>query len=77
MTHEYDWITDEMYDAKLREICHVEGSDFLVTHVTGVYEAVREYFNNDVIQELEDEREERIYTTDWDDTEEGEPEDDL
>ena len=72
MTH--DWITDEMFDEKLREICHVEGSDFLVTQVPGVYEAVKEYFNNDVIEELDEERQEATYTTDWDDTED---EDDL
>ena len=70
MTHE--WITDEMFDEKLREICHLEGSDFLVTHVPGVYEAVKEYFNNDVIEELDDERQEMTYTTDWDDTEDEE-----
>ena len=75
MTHE--WITDEMFETKLREICHEEGVDFLLTHIPGVHEAVREYFNNDVIEELDDERQEDTYTTDWDDTEEGEPEDDL
>lgn len=55
--NKYDWITHEMFDAKLREICDEEGTHFLINHVPGVYEAVQEHFNNEVIEELLEERE--------------------
>ena len=57
MTSKNDWITDEMFDDKLREICYEEGVHFLLDHVPGVYESAKEYFKNEVVEELEEERE--------------------
>jgi len=54
MTSNDGWITDEIYDEKLHEICHEEGTHFLIDHVPGVYEAVKNYFDDEVIEELEE-----------------------
>jgi hypothetical protein len=58
----YDWITDDMFDTKLREIA--EDMDLL--SIPGVYELVREHLNNDVIEELENEREDEEEEADED-----------
>jgi len=49
---DYSWVTDEAFDAKLREIVEESGWD-----VPGVYPLLREYYNNAVLTELEKERE--------------------
>ena len=47
----YDHITDEMFDSKLAEILdHMSGEEILL--IPGVYEEVREFFNNQVLGEL-------------------------
>ena len=54
---DYSWITEEMFDRKLRQIV-VDDNDHAggLLGVHGVYEIVREYYNNSVIAELENER---------------------
>lgn len=51
----YDWVTHEMFDEKLAELVRQE-SDIL--SIPGVYEILSEHFNNDVLEALEQEREE-------------------
>jgi len=57
---DYSWVTDEMFDEKLREIC--ETTDLL--SIPGVYEVVREELNNEVLDALAQDRENDEYTTD-------------
>lgn len=58
MTGKYDWITDEMFDNKLEEIVgRMSTSELLGT--PGVHEALREELNNDILDELQSEREEQ------------------
>ncbi len=45
-------ITDEMFDAKLSEIIDRNPASRLLS-ITGVYEALREEFNNEILRELE------------------------
>ena len=52
----YDWVTDEMFDNKLEDILARHTGDGLL-YIPGVYELVKEEFNNEVLQELERERE--------------------
>lgn len=52
---DYSWITDDIFDAKLMEIMNRTPASHLLT-VPGVYEAVREHFNNKVLDELEEMR---------------------
>jgi len=47
------WITDEMFDRELKRIVREEAMKGTLLSVPGVYEAVSEHFNNDVIKELE------------------------
>ncbi len=49
----YAWVTADLFDAKLRELA--EDADLL--DIPGVYELVREYLNNEVLEALEEERE--------------------
>ena len=53
MSKKYDWVTDEMFDEKLREVAQ----DFDLLTVPGVYELVKEEFNNEVLKALEQDRE--------------------
>ena len=53
---DYGWVTTEMFDRKLREIVVREGAN-LVT-VPGVYECVLEHFNNQILEEIEEDRNE-------------------
>ena len=53
---DYDWITDEMFDDALMEIIDKVRINTLVREVEGVYELVKEYYNNDVLTKLEKER---------------------
>lgn len=50
----YDWVTEEMFDSKFREIVGGMSTDQLLA-VPGVYEALKEDLNNQVLEELEDE----------------------
>jgi len=58
----YDWVTDEMFDNKLEEILARHTGDALL-YIPGLYELVREEFNNDVLRELESERKPVAKTT--------------
>ena len=56
--NEYDWITDEMFDQKLREMVDEDNTaSGLMLSVPGVYELVKENYTNDVLAALEEERE--------------------
>ncbi len=50
----YDWVTPDMFNDTLETIM-LENLGTLL-HVPGVFEALSEHFNNDVLQRLEDER---------------------
>ena len=45
-------ITDDIFDAKLLELAETLGVEHLIFSVPGVYEAVSEYLNNDVLDTL-------------------------
>jgi|TARA_R100000656_G_scaffold104176_1_gene75919 hypothetical protein len=49
---EHSWVTEDMFNEKLDEIVEESGWD-----VPGVHEILSEYYNNDVLKALEDERE--------------------
>ena len=51
---DWSWVTDSMFDAKLSEVADESGWQ----HVEGVYELLREHYNNDVLSALENERDE-------------------
>ena len=53
----YDWVTSEMFGRKLAEILNESPPGNLLS-VPGVYEALVEHFNNDVLEALGSEREE-------------------
>ena len=56
-TDKYSWITNEMFDEALYYL--IEGLDAKsMLAIPGVYELVREQFNNDVLAKLEEWREE-------------------
>ena len=48
---DYSWITNEMFDAELKKLI-VENAHTLLS-IPGVYEAVQEEFNNEVLNRLE------------------------
>ena len=50
---DYSWITDEMFDEKIRELADKHGWE-----VPGVFEIVREFYNNAALDELEQEKDE-------------------
>jgi hypothetical protein len=49
----WDWVTDEMFDEKLRNLV-AEESD-LLTSIPNIYSEVSEYFNNEVLVDLANE----------------------
>jgi len=53
----YDWVTQAMFDEKLAELMNESPPEDLLS-VPGVYEALVEHFNNDVLEALGSEREE-------------------
>ena len=56
-TDKYSWITNEMFDEALYYL--IKGLDAKsMLAIPGVYELVKEQYNNDVLALLEDEREE-------------------
>jgi hypothetical protein len=60
---DHSWVTTEMFDSRLREIVNDELNtaispfDNLIS-IPGVYEILAEHYNNDVLNELEDDRQE-------------------
>ena len=52
---DYDWVTDEMFDTALMEILAGIPLTSLV-RVEGVYELLKEEYNNEVLTKLESER---------------------
>lgn len=55
MDEEYKWITDEKFDAKLLEILE-KVPMITIIRVAGVYEALSEEYNNEVLDELTKEK---------------------
>lgn len=56
MSDDYYWVTDDMYDEKLREIIDREPAGKLLRYA-GVYESLSEILNDEILAELESERE--------------------
>ncbi len=54
-TDDYSWVTNEMFDAELTEICSDVGTVGLMS-IPGVYELVKEDLNNEVLERLRDRR---------------------
>ena len=50
-----DWITQDMYNEKIKEIINELGTNELLK-VPGVYDLVSEYYNDTAVEELEEER---------------------
>lgn len=48
----YKWITAEMFEEKLREILEESTGNSLLA-IPGLFEVVSEYFNNEIMDELE------------------------
>ena len=56
MPKDYSWITDAMFDAKLGQILDKQtGAELLA--IPGLYEVVSDHFNNQVLGELEADKE--------------------
>jgi hypothetical protein len=49
---DYSWVTDEMFDEALEEICEEMGGR-AVLQIPGVQEVVREALNNEALEHLE------------------------
>ena len=56
-TDDYSWVTDEMFDEALMEIVDKQGITSLI-RIEGVYELVKEHYNNEVLEKLEERKEE-------------------
>lgn len=56
-TDDYSWVTDEMFDEALMEIVDKQGITSLI-RIEGVYELVKEHYNNEVLAKLEERKEE-------------------
>ena len=52
--NDYSWITDEMFYDKLEDKVYENSRTLL--DIPGIYEIVSEYFNNEILEELEEER---------------------
>ena len=50
----YDWVTSDMFNEVLETIM-MENTETLL-HVPGVFEALSEHFNNEVLQRCEEQR---------------------
>ena len=57
-TDDYSWVTDEMFDEALCYLLEDMGSISLIKSIPGVYELVKEEYNNDVLAKLEEWRNE-------------------
>lgn len=61
---DYSWVTDEMFDEELKNVMsqefdmdrHTDAAGRLLS-IGGVYEILSEHFNNNVLSNLEDQRE--------------------
>ena len=56
MPEDYAWVTQEMFDNELRSILQDEDTELLLS-IPGVYDLVREFYNNTVLTSLEEKRE--------------------
>ena len=56
-TDDYSWVTDEMFDEALMEIVDKQVITSLI-RIEGVYELVKEHYNNEVLAKLEERKEE-------------------
>ncbi len=54
-TDDYSWVTNEMFDAELDDLCHDIGPVGIMS-IAGVYELVKEDLNNEVLERLRDRR---------------------
>jgi hypothetical protein len=54
---DYSYVTDEMFQNKLEEIVEAASTEELMS-IPGISEILREHYNNDVLCELDEEREE-------------------
>jgi len=57
VSQDYSWVTNEMFDAKLMELLERMSPGELMS-ISGIYEALVEELNNQILDELRDEREE-------------------
>ena len=53
---DYSWVTDEMFDEALDDVCHEAGLHVIMA-IPGVDLLVREEMNNQVLAKLKDQRE--------------------
>lgn len=54
-TEDYSWVTDEMYEDKLERILCEMTADMLLS-IPGIHEILSEHFNNQILDELDDDR---------------------
>ena len=54
---DYSWVTHKMFDKKLEEIIEER---FDIISIPGVYEVLSEHFSDQVLEELEEDREDDI-----------------
>lgn len=59
MEENFDWVTDEMFQEKMEDILAKMSVDDLLA-IPGFYEIASEELNNQILEELELEREEDI-----------------
>jgi hypothetical protein len=50
--HSYDWVTNEMFDEELEKVIEEASASTLIA-IPGLYEVVREEFNNEILERLE------------------------
>ena len=51
----YEWVTDEMFDEELLDILRDTPANFLL-RIPGIYEILKEEFNDEVLSNLEKNR---------------------
>ena len=51
----YEWVTDEMFDEELLDILRDTPANHLLS-IPGIYEILKEHFNNEVLSNLEKNR---------------------
>jgi len=55
MAKDYSWVTDEMFDNKLQEIVECHAAQVIM--IPDVYALLSKHYNNEVLESLEEERE--------------------
>ncbi len=55
---DYSWVTDEMFDEALCYLLDGISAESIMSTIPGVYELVKEEYNNDVLAKLEEWRNE-------------------